>query len=139
MRNILIDENQIHRCWNCGGKDFKEQRTTANKLLWGTRGGPTKGRPGSDRKLRCQTCGQYSDVGRITQRYQGPADPKFLAAYKKELADRQGAQQAPSPVVSVMPASSVADELKKLADLRDAEILTEDEFAVQKASILKTL
>lgn len=138
MKNVQIDENQIHRCWNCGGKNFKEQRTAANKLLWGARGGPTKGGPGSDRKLRCETCGQYSDIGRITQRYQGPADPRFMNAYKKELADKHAAQQAPVPVVSLAPTISVADELKKLAELRDAGILTDDEFAVQKAAILKT-
>ena len=32
--------------------------------------------------------------------------------------------------------SSVADELKKLADLRDAGILSEEEFASQKAKLI---
>lgn len=33
-------------------------------------------------------------------------------------------------------AASVADELRKLAELRDAGVLTEDEFAAQKARLL---
>lgn len=138
LKNVLIDEDMVHRCWNCGGKNFKEQRTAANKLLWGARGGPTKGGPGTDRKLRCLTCGQYNDIGRITQRYQGPADPKYVEAYKKEVANKQRAQQAPVPVVAVPSAPSIADELKKLAELRDSGILTEEEFASQKAAILRT-
>lgn len=35
-----------------------------------------------------------------------------------------------------VPSSSIADELKKLAELRDAGVLSEDEFAAQKAKLL---
>jgi hypothetical protein len=34
------------------------------------------------------------------------------------------------------PAASVADELMKLAQLRDSGVLSEDEFAAQKAKLL---
>lgn len=42
---------------------------------------------------------------------------------------------APAPA-QVAPASSLADELTKLASLRDQGILTEDEFSAQKARLL---
>ncbi len=42
----------------------------------------------------------------------------------------------PPPPAEPAPAASLADELKKLADLRDAGILTNDEFAAQKARLL---
>jgi hypothetical protein len=42
-----------------------------------------------------------------------------------------------APVAPAGPTStSVADELTKLAALRDSGVLTEDEFAVQKARLL---
>ena len=43
---------------------------------------------------------------------------------------------APEPVASRPAPASVAEELMKLASLRDAGVLTEDEFAVQKARLL---
>ena len=45
----------------------------------------------------------------------------------------------PSPTISAPPpaaTSGIAEELKKLAELRDAGILTEEEFASQKAKLL---
>jgi hypothetical protein len=39
-------------------------------------------------------------------------------------------------VVASAPVASVAEELKKWADLRDAGVLTEEEFADQKAILL---
>lgn len=45
---------------------------------------------------------------------------------------------APTPTEAIAPASTalIADELRKLADLRAEGILTDDEFAVQKAHLL---
>lgn len=42
----------------------------------------------------------------------------------------------PTPAGTPPAASSVGDELKKLAELRDAGVLTQDEFAAQKAKLL---
>jgi hypothetical protein len=41
----------------------------------------------------------------------------------------------PTPVVDAPPVF-IADELRKLAELRDIGVLTEDEFAAQKAKLL---
>lgn len=46
--------------------------------------------------------------------------------------EEQPAQEAPQ----VAPAVDVTSELQKLADLKDKGILTEEEFAAQKAKLL---
>jgi hypothetical protein len=44
---------------------------------------------------------------------------------------------SPSPTAQTdAPAASVAEELKKLAELRDSGVLTDEEFAAQKAKLL---
>lgn len=49
----------------------------------------------------------------------------------------QGAPQAtPVPAPSAGPQASVADQLKELAELKQQGILTEEEFAAQKAKLL---
>lgn len=53
------------------------------------------------------------------------------------LASAKAFPPAPaSPPTALMPASSVADELGKLASLRDRGVITEAEFQVQKKKIL---
>jgi hypothetical protein len=51
------------------------------------------------------------------------------ARYRQQAADEVVHQPPPAPV-------SVAEELKKFAALRDQGILTEEEFAAQKAKLL---
>jgi hypothetical protein len=51
------------------------------------------------------------------------------ARYRQQAADQAVHQPPPAPV-------DVAEELQKFAALRDQGILTEEEFAVQKARIL---
>lgn len=46
------------------------------------------------------------------------------------------AEAQPEPEAAAAPAVSLADELTKLAALRDQGILTDDEFAAQKAKLL---
>jgi hypothetical protein len=50
-----------------------------------------------------------------------------------QIHDAAAHRSAPSPIG---PTLSVADELAKLAQLRDAGVLTEEEFSVQKARLL---
>jgi Short C-terminal domain len=53
---------------------------------------------------------------------------------------RQEAEQAPPPEAAPAPApaagSSMIDQLKELGELKSQGILTEDEFAAQKAKLL---
>jgi hypothetical protein len=67
--------------------------------------------------------------------------PKADAERVKSLLDnavaaaRGGTSAAPVAAASA-PVPDVADQLRKLADLRDQGILTDDEFAAQKAKLL---
>jgi hypothetical protein len=45
-------------------------------------------------------------------------------------------QRTAAPAAEAPSSELVADELRKLADLRDAGVLTDDEFAAQKAKLL---
>jgi hypothetical protein len=64
------------------------------------------------------------------------------AAYNQQVGNQQvGAQQvaaapAPPPQAAAAPQVDVVSQLKQLAELRDQGILTDDEFAAQKAKIL---
>jgi hypothetical protein len=54
---------------------------------------------------------------------------------------QQYAEPAPAPAPAAAPAAPAADpiaQLKQLAELKDQGILTEEEFAAQKAKILGT-
>ena len=53
-------------------------------------------------------------------------------AIQEVIAESQQLGQAPTAAAT----ASVADELKKLADLRDAGVLTEEEFQEQKSRLL---
>jgi hypothetical protein len=55
------------------------------------------------------------------------------AAYQQQVAPQQ-AQYAPPPAPG--PTTDVVTQLKSLAELKDQGILTEEEFAAQKAKIL---
>jgi len=70
-----------------------------------------------------------------------------LDAEAKMFRPASGSQEAvpnPPPVASPSPSSvptghfSVADELRKLADLKEAGLLSDDEFSMQKAKLLDT-
>ena len=56
-------------------------------------------------------------------------------------AQQEEAQQAPAPVAPATPApaggeQSMIDQLKQLGELKEQGILTEEEFAAQKAKLL---
>lgn len=61
-----------------------------------------------------------------------------IESYIRQHPDFGGNVQAVAPATQpfVGASSLVADELAKLAQLRDAGVLTEDEFASQKAKLL---
>jgi hypothetical protein len=56
-------------------------------------------------------------------------------AYQQQMAPQQ-TQYAPPPPPPAAPESDVVEQLTKLAQLRDQGILTEQEFAAQKAKVL---
>ena len=63
------------------------------------------------------------------------------AAVAQQMAAQQAAAPPPPPAAAPAPAAGgISDEvigqLKQLAELRDAGILTEDEFAAKKAKLL---
>ncbi|HEY2655860.1 MAG TPA: SHOCT domain-containing protein [Solirubrobacteraceae bacterium] len=61
-------------------------------------------------------------------------------AQDEQQYDQQQAQQAPQPAPAAAPAASTTDDkidqLKQLADLKAQGILTDQEFASEKAKIL---
>lgn len=62
-----------------------------------------------------------------------------LQEIKALTAHNQRTEAAPAPAAVIVPTPtvSVADELLKLADLREKGILTEEEFNAQKTALLK--
>jgi hypothetical protein len=54
----------------------------------------------------------------------------------EQQQQQQYAQPAPAPAAAAAPAPDTVSQLKELAALKDQGILTEEEFAAQKAKIL---
>ncbi|HXW33813.1 MAG TPA: SHOCT domain-containing protein [Acidimicrobiales bacterium] len=61
-----------------------------------------------------------------------------IYAQQQQSYDRQMAAQAPAPAASAAPEPSKIDQLKQLGDLKEQGILTDEEFASEKAKILST-
>ena len=133
MKDIRVDDSGDQRCWNCGGKNFTQQRTMRSKVAFGVGAVLTK------KKLRCVQCGEYNDVGNAKP-FTGPADRKYRKAWEAEQAAARTSADAnlvTANEASTAPSTSTtADELKKLAELRDAGVLDEAEFEAQKAKLL---
>jgi Short C-terminal domain/Domain of unknwon function (DUF3824) len=59
------------------------------------------------------------------------------AAYQEQQYQQQAYQQAPPPPPpAAPPENDMLDQLKQLGELHAAGVLTDDEFAAQKAKIL---
>ena len=73
------------------------------------------------------------EMGAQQPQYAPPPQPQYAAPPPQQYAP--AAQYAPEPAG---PASQqdMIDQLKQLGELRDAGVLTEDEFAAQKAKLL---
>jgi hypothetical protein len=70
---------------------------------------------------------------RQAERY---ADRDAQIAYQQDQAYQQAYYQQAPPAPAAAPAPDVVQQLKDLAALREQGILTEEEFAAQKARIL---
>jgi hypothetical protein len=55
---------------------------------------------------------------------------------QQEAPQQGGYYEAPPPAAPAAPAADPVQQLKELGELRDKGVLTEDEFAAQKAKIL---
>jgi len=65
-----------------------------------------------------------------------PADPTVLTVDMGAFATGAGATPGTTPII---PSQDPSERLQRLADLRDRGVLTESEFAAQKARILADL
>jgi hypothetical protein len=93
VKDVRLDSSGRQRCWNCGGFNFTQQRTTRSKVAFGLSAALSKA------KLRCVRCGEYNDVGSATP-YTGPASRKYAAEWKAEQA-APSASTRPAPAPSV--------------------------------------
>jgi Short C-terminal domain len=99
------------------------------------------------------TCGSYVKAHKIETIYAGAGSHVFANAREAAIranaraADAPGAAQRTAgasvsatdgsgPAGSARPAGDIADQLVRLAQLRDAGIVTADEFAAKKAELL---
>ena len=60
---------------------------------------------------------------------------EVLAAYLESLRN----EPADSSIARAAPAESITDQIKKLGELRDVGLLTDDEFNTKKAELLARL
>lgn len=73
----------------------------------------------------------------VSGRVQRRQAEKFAERDAQIVAQREEAyQQQPAPPAPQPPAGDVVQQLKDLADLKNQGILTEEEFAAQKARVL---
>ena len=74
--------------------------------------------------------------GGVARRQQAKAEQQAEAqAYEQQQA-QPAPGPAPAPAAAPAPATDVVTQLKELAALKDQGILTDEEFAAQKAKIL---
>jgi hypothetical protein len=74
-----------------------------------------------------------SVAGRVRHRQEG----KWARQEEAQEPQQQQQQYAPPPPAPAAPPADPIQKLKDLADLKQQGILTDDEFAVQKAKILQ--
>ncbi|MCU0272516.1 MAG: SHOCT domain-containing protein [Acidimicrobiales bacterium] len=80
--------------------------------------------------------------GNVARRQAGKAQEEAIARQQAAAAQQAAAPPPPPPAAEPAPAGGLTPEaiaqLKELANLRDQGILTEEEFAAQKALLLGT-
>ena len=160
MKNVRVDGDGEFRCWNCGNKGLLAKRTFRSKVLVGVGALLTK------KKLKCQTCGEFNDAGNAQpfdgpesrkwrKRYEKEQKAKSVAAIEAETRAAQiaaaaiaaefaaaEAGQAPSALEAPVPVSSPqgetdpVEQIKKLGELKDAGLMSEDEFIEKRNELL---
>jgi hypothetical protein len=135
MKDVRVDSDGELRCWNCGGKNFLAKRTgRAHVVAYVTAG---VGALATKKKLKCQLCGEYNQVG-DAKPFNGPVNTKYRAQWEKEqrVAQPLTVFRTTPPPASPAQATeqSVADEITKLAKLRDDGVLTGTSFRLGRPS-----
>lgn len=95
-----------------------------------------RGEPASPQSLvetSCEARLQRDPAGRPRDVAHGRAET-LIAAFRSVRSSAAGAT-APTPQ-PLVPAPDLADQIRKLSELRDAGILTEQEFNAKKADLL---
>jgi len=73
---------------------------------------------------------------RQASRWAQPDQSSYGSRYEPQYAQPQYAQPTPPPPSPATDTDDMLDQLQQLGELRDAGVLTEAEFATQKARIL---
>ncbi|MGR3914872.1 MAG: SHOCT domain-containing protein [Gammaproteobacteria bacterium] len=80
-----------------------------------------------------KTSSAYKDAMGDAQKWHGKIK---VLIHQADQEDRRQEKETAAKTVAIVPQESLADQLEKLGDLRDRGILTEAEFASQKAKLL---
>lgn len=109
MQDIRVDADGNQRCWNCGSKNFTQKRTFRAKATGVVAAVPTVGLValtslGTKKKLQCQACGEYNDVG-SAKPWNGPANAK--------LGERRGTWRSNAAAANDLKAIKVGDFAKR--------------------------
>ena len=85
-----------------------------------------------------RTVGRTAVIAGTATAVSGHVANRQAARAQQDQAQQDQAQQdqAQAPAAPVAPQVDVVDQLKRFAELRDQGILTEEEFAAQKAKLL---
>lgn len=75
------------------------------------------------------------EMGAQQPQYAPPPQPQYAAPPQQQYAPPPEPQYAPPPPAALSQ-EDLINQLKQLGELRDAGVLTEDEFAAQKAKLL---
>lgn len=75
------------------------------------------------------------EMGQQQPQYAPPPQPQYAAPPQQQYAPPPEPQYAPEPPAALSQEDLIG-QLKQLGELRDAGILTEEEFAAQKAKLL---
>ena len=100
MKNVQVDSNGQLHCWKCGAMAFTEKRTLRAKTVGVVAFGA--GALLAKKKLRCQACGEYNDVGSADTFKGGEATTtttsSTVAPRTDSVGSNDGATYAPRPV-----------------------------------------
>ena len=121
VRYIRVDDDGDFRCWHCGFTEFHNPPNMADMTDWEKIKAPSSVYAAQAKRDKCKRCGNRNEMSH-PRAWEGPAS-------------NRSASSRPEPPPAE-PEITVADELGKLADLRDRGILSDEEFQEQKSKLL---